>query len=357
MKNDVEIRGNKVIKTFANRADYLNEDKIYGMLAGTGLVPELLYSYDGCIEHVLVRGDNLYELLQAAQNDLSKVAALLDKFCSWYLAFREKTGLILGGIRFEKFILAQDRLVCIDLESCKKGYIESDFASLIARICMRPTPFSEKGLLIARLFTGLVADRINWDPLRLARELSTAIPRECRLRGVRADLLKTEYIITCVTMAGVIMAGGDHPIEECSQMLSYLPERVISVPSGGKAPLAGGFRTVQSEYPDECLSGRLAEALEGITQPWTFVLSTDMPAIPQLLRRTMLSESKREVDAVMIEAAGKLRDFPVLLRTETSLPELRLAASEGRDSVVSAISGRRIKVVRLEDLEAKSRAY
>ena len=357
MKNKVEIRDGKVIKTFTNRADYLNEDYVYKQLKGSGLAPELLWSYDCCIEHAYVEGEHLYDILQASMKDLAKVSELLDSFCEWYLAFHEKTGMILGNIRFDKFVLSGGRLIYLDFESCRRGYIESDFASLFAGIIMRPAPFSEKGMLVARTLACIIEDRIKWDPKLLEQQLSYAIERECAAAGIPMNVLKAEYIITGITSAGLILAGGPHPVDDCAKALSNLPERVISVPQGVSSPVAGGFKTVVSSYPESCASGRIAEALEKIRQPWTLVLSTSMPMIPPVLWRALLSELKSETDAVMVEAGGKLRNYPVLLRTETALPELKLAALQGRDTVVSAMSGRRIKVIKLGDLEGRRSAF
>ena len=99
----------------------------------------------------------------------------------------------------------------------------------------------------------------------------------------------------------------------------------------------------------------LAESLGKIDQPWTFVLSTHMPALPPILIRAMICADKEGFEAVAVESEGKLRDFPLLLRTDQARYDMELASKNGVQSAAQALKHRPVRIIRLEDLEGHQR--
>lgn len=347
------VKNGKAVKTFANRTDYLNENKAYELLRGTDLAPELLYSFDGCIERSLVEGPTLKDLVLDPAADAPELLRLFGLFCDWYNAFRNKTGLTLGRVRFERFVLSSGRLVCTDFDDCRTGFAEQDLASAAAQLCLSPRPFCAQGMSAARLFMLCASERIKYDPEVLYQRFVPVIKAECRTAGVQYDETEGEFLSVVCCMAGLVLAGGKHPVQSAARGLMTAPQRFVSVADQG-ADVPGGFEPVNTQlaYPDS--AGRIAEVLKKTTQPWTLVLSTNMPEIPPVLLRALLSAEKDETEAVMVEAGGRVRDFPVLLRTNAAVYDLEYGSANGNKTVTGALTGRPVKIVRLESLEARA---
>ena len=348
-----EIKNGKAVKTFSNRTEYLNEHRAYELLRGTGLAPRLLYSYDGCIERELVDGRLLSDLIRDAKSDLSELFRLFGLFFDWYNAFRKKTGMCLGKVRFESFVLSGEKLVCTDFDCFRKGFTEADLASAVSQLCLKPQAFSAQGMSNARVFMMAARGSLEYDPEILCQKIVPTVKKDCRELKTAFDASKAEYISVYSCMAGLVLAGGKHPLEESTKSVVSAPERFVSVVKGGPQDSSSGFETIVFEGPAADSCGRTAEALRKIKQPWTLVLTTAMPEIPSVLIRTLLCADKEEAEAVMVEAGGRLRDFPVLLRTNDAAYDLELASSKGKHSVADALARRSVKVVRLESLEGR----
>ena len=348
------VKNGKAVKTFANRTEYLNENKAYELLRGTGLAPELLYSYDGCIERSLVDGPVLKDLILDSAANAPELMRLFGLFCDWYNAFRGKTGLALGRVRFESFVLSSGGLVCTDFDGCRPGFAEKDLASAAAQLCLEPQPFSAQGMSTAKIFMLCASEKIKYDPEVLNQRIAPVLKAECRKAGTAYDASEAEYLSVVCCMAGLILAGGKYPVQSGTRGLMTAPERFVSVPQGG-SDVPGGFEPVNTQFMADDSAGRVAEVLRKTTQPWTLVLSTSMPEIPPVLVRALLCAEKEETEAVMVEAGGKVRDFPVLLRTKAAVYDLEHGSENGKKTITGALSRRPVKIVRLESLEAQAR--
>lgn len=347
------VKNGKAVKTFASRTDYLNENKAYELLRGTGLAPQLLYSYDGCIEHSLVEGPLLSDLIRDPSADAPELLRLFGLFCDWYNAFRDKTGLALGKVRFESFVVSSGKLVCTDFDDCRTGFAEKDLASAVAQLCLASKPFGPQGISAAKLFMLCASEKIKYDPEALSRCMKPVLKAECRSAKVRYDEAEGEYLSVVCCMAGLILAGGKHPVHSAVRGLMTAPQRFVSATQPDE-DVPGGFEPVYTQLPASDSAGRVAEVLRKTGQPWTLVLSTNMPEIPPVLVKALLCAEKDETEAVMVEAGGKVRDFPVLLRTDAAVYDLEHASSEGKHSMTAALSRRPVKIVRLESLETVS---
>ena len=73
-----------------------------------------------------------------------------------------------------------------------------------------------------------------------------------------------------------------------------------------------------------------------------------------MLTRALLCAEKDEAEAVMVEAGGKVRDFPVLLRTKAAAYDLEYGSENGKKTMTGALSRRPVKVVKLESLEVQA---
>ena len=183
--------------------------------------------------------------------------------------------------------------------------------------------------------------------------MAPVLKAECRRSGVPYDEAEGEYLSVVCCMAGLILAGGKYPAQSGTRGLMTASERFVSVPQG-ISDVPGGFEPVHTQLPAADSSGRVAEVLRKTTQPWTLVLSTNMPEIPPVLVRALLCAEKEETEAVMVEAGGKIRDFPVLLRTKAAVYDLEHASANGKRTITGALSRRPVKIVRLESLETQA---
>lgn len=352
MKNEIEIKNNRVKKTYASRIDFLKEEKMYKLLAGSGLCPEYIDSRDGCLEHEYVEGEVFIELLAKAEDNFALLASYFEKFYDWYKKYRELTKFTLGQVRFEKFILAGDRLCNLEFENCKPGYMEEDIARLAAQMCMVPEAFAEAGIQMARFFICVGAQNIEWNPQILAQQLPKAIAAECTTREAAYDAKRAEYITTLLTSTGLVFAGGQTPLKDCTDQLAFMPQRLISLPKS-KNPASvnlNGFKNIQTSAGINNTLKRIVESQTEVNQVWTLCLTTDMPVIPKPLWDELLCCDKEDKAAVVIEAGGKLREFPLLLNTAKTRIELESAFKNGATSLTDELAKLSIKVIKLEDI-------
>lgn len=336
MSTSTEIKNGRVVRTFTGRTEYINEDRAYDLLRGTGLTPKLLYSFDNSIEYKALEGETLWDSIQAARGNGAELERLFALWADWYGAFRKKTGFCLGGADLKDFVITKDGLVGINFGQCKKGWAESDIAAAAAQLCLEPQAFDPSGAALARAFMKVAAGRLEYDPEILANHIRTAIKEKCRAAGIKADPAKTEYICTFSTLALLTVGTGRKKAEDIEGALADVPKKVSC-----------------SAETDLC--GQIAESLGKIDQPWTFVLSAQMPALPPILIRAMICADKEGFEAVAVESEGKLRDFPLLLRTEQARYDMELAGKNGLQSTAQALKHRPVRIIRLEDLEGHQR--
>ena len=353
MKNEIEIKNGIVRKTYASRMDFLREEKLYKLLDGTGLCPKLIDSRDGFLEHEYVSGDNYIELLAKAEGDHDRLTFLFGQFYEWYKKYREITNLTLGQVRFEKFLLTDKGLLNLEFENCKPGYMEEDLAKLSAQMCMVPDAFSREGVDMARFFICVGVQNIDYNPEKLAQLLPKAIMAECKERGAAFDAKKVESIVTSLTSSGIIFAGGETPLSELTKKIALYPEKYISLPKGkavGYEVDFPGFINIKTDLGLNKTLARVVASQKDVKQIWTWCVTTDMPVIPDILWEAMFSCEKEGVAAVVVEAGGKLREFPVLLNNSMTKIELESILQKGEKTLTDALSGLPIKVLKIEDI-------
>ena len=352
MKNSIEIKNNLVCKTYSSRMDFVKEESLYKKLKGSGLAPELFESHDGYLEHEFVEGESFLELLVKAKDDHAALEEYFKMFCVWYEKYRELTKLTLGKIRFDKFIVSGNRLCNLDFEHSKPGYLEDDFARLVAQMCVGSEPFSSSNIDTARFFIYVAAKTITWIPEIFYVSLRKAIIEECKTKGVPVNELRMEMLITLLTSAGIVFASADGTAYECSRDLAYLPERFVSLPRGKSIStmIVDEFEKVTTLGGNGSVLQRLVDSEAKVTQMWTICVTADMPRIPPILWQELLSADKKNCAAVMVEAGGKLRDFPLLLNTAKTRLELKSAYEKGENSITEALSKLSIKVIKMEDI-------
>ena len=354
MKNEIEIKNGIVRKTYASRMDFLMEEKLYKLLDGTGLAPKFIDSRDGFLEHEYVTGDNFIELLARSEDDYEKLAALFEKFYDWYKKYREITNMTLGQVRFEKFLLTDNGLVNLEFENCKPGFMEEDLAKLSAQMCMVPEPLSAVGVDMARFFICVGAQNIEYNPGKLAQLFPKALKAEFRDRGIEYDEARAERITAALTSGTVIFAGGHTPLQELTEQTALYPEKYISLPKGkavGYEIDFPGFTNIQTDIAMNNTLERVVASQKYVNQLWTWCITTDMPKIPDILWEAVFSCRKDGIAAIVIEAGGKLREFPLFLNNSMTKLELQSALAGGESSITDALSKLPIKVIRIEDIK------
>lgn len=352
MKNTIEIKNNTVEKTYASRIDFLREEKIYKMLQCSGLSPKLIESSDGKLIHEYVEGESLLDLLAKANGDLKLIASYFEMFYSWYAKFREITKMNLGQVRFEKLIVSDGKLCGIEFENCKPGFLEEDIARLAAQMCMIPESYSDYGIRMSRFFISVGAKSLSINPEMLSAQLSKFLEQECKAREIETRPDLNEYIVTLSCSTGIVFAGGQTPISDCTEPLEFNPQKIISVPDGKSKTVSAvpDFRIIVTSSGIDNTLSRIVETQKYADQVWSIILTTDMPRIPKILWDAQFSCDKTGCAAVVIKAGGKLREFPLLLNNSMTKLALKSALNEGEKSLMGALEKLPIRVIELESL-------
>lgn len=353
MENKVEIKNNIVCKTYASRIDFLKEEGLYKKLKGSGLAPELIDSHDGYLEHEYVEGDSFLELLKMADGNYEELGRLFSLFFAWYEKYRELTKLTLGQVRFEKFLVIGDRLCNLDFGHTKPGYMEDDFARLIAQVFFKNNGDIQTKYDSIRFFVYTAAKCIEYNPDLLYDRVKKEIVIEAKNLGVPVHEEELELIATGLTSGGIVFGGGEKSLADISQRFNLLPQRILSVTKGrgmSGANLPDYERIVTNTKLTDTLP-RLVDCQRNVKQTWTLCITSDMPKIPDSLWKGILSADKEDYAAVMVEANGKIREFPLLLNTsKTKLAlESGLAQNE-KTSLKELLLKMNIRVVRVEDI-------
>lgn len=275
MKNTVEIKENKVLKTFANRMDYVRETSIYKKIAGKGLAPELTGNWDGTIEHEYIMGENFDEAIHKAMSNPYKFVEYANLFFDWYKRFREAVNLSLGMVDFSDFIISKGKLYCIDFEHCRPGYAEDDVANLAANICLTESTYTIFGMEDAKIFVKAAWDRLDMLSSRLYSAIKDALAKVCEEKNVTPLLSANEYLATFVCCAFV------------------------------KAPKYSAITNI-------------LKALRKSTQEWT-LFTNNITGENERYVRYVMGSAKESNNAIFLTDAGSIIEFPLLLRTSDAI--------------------------------------
>ncbi len=186
-KNTVRREGDRIVKYFGSHMAYVKESSIYEKLKGSGLAPELLEKFDGVIEHAYVEGPSVAEALETALESDRDVETVFSELCTWYLGFRDRIRLTLGGVDFSKFILTDSGLCYLDFEHCKPGYMEEDIADILSKLCFSAGPFSKRSIELVRRFAEMSRARLEWIPDLVLEFLPQCIGEACAEMGYEAE--------------------------------------------------------------------------------------------------------------------------------------------------------------------------
>jgi len=353
MKNKVEIKNNIVRKTYSSRMDFVKEENLYKKLKGTGLAPELIDSHDGYLEHEYVQGESFLDLINQTGGEYVQLEGLFEKFFTWYEKYRELTRLTLGQVRFDKFIVSGDRLCNLDFEHTKPGYMEDDFARLISQIYLQGDSYSQKNYDLVRFLIYVATKNIEYNPQLLYDRVKKEIINESSVLGIAVHEGKMEQLATVITSAGIVFAAGDKPLFEIAKDFRLLPRRKLSVTKarGMNGAAIADFERVMTNTKQVSLLERIVDCQKDIKQPWTVCITAEMPRIPEVLWSAILSSDKEDYSAVMIEANGKLREFPILLNNSKTKIELQNALRENeKKSLKEVLSKMNVKIIKVESI-------
>ena len=309
MSNKVEIQGDKVIKTFENRIDFVRESSIYDKIKGKDLAPELTGVWDGSIGHAYIKGENFNEVIHRAMNDPMEFIEYSNIFFKWYRSFRDVLHLSLGDMDFSDFILTEDRkLYCIDFEHCKPGYAEDDVAVLAANICLMGGEYTRFGMEDAKIFVKSAWEQIDMSSDRLYNSLGKALEVVCFEKGVAPMYSANEYLATFVCCAFV-----------------HAPKRKIFLK-------------------------KMIESLRQSNQTWT-LFAEDITGADEPYIRYIMSSKKDDYNAIFVTEDGNAKLFPLLFKTIDALNILNFAL-EKKISLTDAIVSRfNYKAMAIENMK------
>lgn len=279
--NKLTKHGNRIVKSFGNRMDYVRELSIYEKLAGTGLAPEMTAHWDGNIEHEYIEGIPFDEIMRVAKSDEQRFKFCADKFFEWYKQYREITNISMGDIDFDDFIVKDEKLICIDFEQCCPGYAEDDIAKLAAQVAILPSGYTPEGLRNAIIFVGESYSVLELVQERLYLSIKESLEKLCKEKGITNMPAADEYIATAVT---------------CDY------SRI---------------------NPSAKIDGMI-EALSKNKKLWTLFQDVNKK-IPRKFLRYMMGADKEGYQAIYLTEHQSLVVLPLLVRTEDMLSILQLA--------------------------------
>ena len=323
--------------------NYARESGIYKKLEGTGLAPELISDYDGCIEYAYVEGPDFIRCLGDLEGKPAGKAKLFEIFFTWYREYWKRTHQALGKLDLAKFILAKDGLKYLDFENCKPGHPESDIARAAAQLCMEPKPYSESGIETARLFICVGASFLDWRGELLAEYLEKELTERASSEDIAGGTVLRDYVTRLFTSAGAVFSDRDEP-SAATSMLSAMPQRFICVKEeGGEG--CPGFSKIPYRESDVA---SLKDVLKNVKQPWCVILRNEEPVCSRGILRSILSASDSEADVIMYTAGGDPLGSVMLLRTKVVEEALR-SADETRPLIETLNSLVSVKAIRVEN--------
>ncbi len=136
MKNTVVLNENSVEKTFRSVISFEREKAVYDVMAGTGLVPDVLGYAEKTIITQRLPGKTLGEIYgNSTEEEFFAAAEMCAKwFCNFQKIYISRTGqrLVLGDANPRNFVLHNGRLWGIDFETACPGDIVTAMGDLLA---------------------------------------------------------------------------------------------------------------------------------------------------------------------------------------------------------------------------------
>ena len=283
MKNTVEIKVDKVIKTFGSRIDFVRESSIYEKIKGKGLAPEVTGIFDGALEHDYIKGESFKDVIHRSMNNPLEFLEYAKLFIEWYKQFRDIVSITLGNMDFTDFIITADKkLYCIDFEHCKPGYVEDDIANFAANICFMGGSYSRFGMEDAKIFIKCAWEIVEMSSERLYNSLKSHLLKVSDEKGIQPMYSANEYLATFVCCA-----------------FAHAPRRRISL-------------------------RKMVDALKMSNQMWT-VFADEITGDSEKYIRYIMSASKEECNAIYLTEKKKASLFPVLFKTEEAIAIMSIA--------------------------------
>ncbi len=339
----IDVRGDRVVKTFTSRQKFIKENDIYKKLKGTGLSPELLDSWDGRLEHAYVQGTPADDLILSLADKPGKLASFFEEMSSWYKTYRGKTNLNLGRPVLEKFIKTETGLIYINFAHCRPGYMEEDLARLAAEMLMMPQPYSKFGLQCAKLFLCIAGNYLDINRGHLYSFIKSETESFCRVRGLSFDPVKTESFATYAVTTGIVIAKSERALEDLTAFSALMPQKIISA----KLPVRPfpGFEELFCRAEDPSSAAGISEALSMAPGGWALILDASVdPEETLKAANALLEADKGNSDVFVITAGGS--SCPVLLKVESCAPLFKAEAGSEK-SIRKLFDKLKVKLVRL----------
>ena len=288
MKNKIEIKDKKVIKTFALHMDYVRESSIYEKIKGKGLAPEMTSNWEGCIEHEFIEGENFAKIMQDSMSNPAQFLEYSKLFCVWYKQFRDVVNMSMGDADFSDFILSDNKLYCIDFEHFKPGLVENDIANLATSMCFGEDNYSVFGMENAKIFVKTSFENLNMSSEKFYTIVKTSLEETCAKRKIASVNSVNEYFATFVCTTFVRVSYSKNIIADMFSVLSKS------------------------------------------SHMWT-LFADDTSEDAQKYMRYLLGSVKDDYNAIYLTDCGETKEFPLLIKTYDASRLLDSALASGME--------------------------
>ncbi|MBR0130946.1 MAG: NTP transferase domain-containing protein [Firmicutes bacterium] len=343
MNNTVQSSDNFIIKSFRDPVSFDNELKVYSVIKGSGLAPELVSQGNNSLRLERLEAVTLSEWLKEAEDLTVLAGALADWMTAFQRLFFDKTGsfMVNDDLNPRNLLIADDRAFGIDFEFWHPGSKEEACAVLPAMIgCLDIG--SADGL--ADHIAGMLCTKLDLDASLLGKWVRDKID------GTRLRRRAMRYIrkSSCAILAGgkgSRMGGADKSALRLGKY-SFLEHLLHTVRCFDRVLLSSNDTKLTS-YP--CIPdihhglgpmGALEAVLSACGTDELMILPCDTPLIrPDSIFRMY------DAFAELSEESGAL----VLRSGERVYPTIAIYRKTALPAVIAAIESGNYRMMRLLD--------
>ncbi len=354
MNNTVQSSDNFIIKSFRDPVSFDNELKVYSVIKGSGLAPELVSQEKNSLRLERLEAVTLSEWIEAAEDLLPAAEALADWMSTFQKVFSEKTGsfMVSEDLNPRNLLMADGRAFGIDFEFWHPGSKEEACAVLPAMVECLDIEASDS---LADFIAGTLCTRLELDASLLGRWVRDKID------GTRLRREAMRYIrqSSCAILAGgkgSRMGGADKALLKLGKY-SFLEHLLHTVRCFDRV-LISSNETKTTSYP--CIPdihqglgpmGALEAVLSVCETDSLMILPCDTPLIrPDSIFRMYcaFAELPKESGALVLRSGGRVYPTIAIYR-KTALPAVIAAIESGNYRMMRLLDSINAEYIDIED--------